>query len=113
MACPKIESFEDCKDVDADLPYTFDWSAWTTDEATVLVDNVANYAITIVLVDEDETDTTPLVVGTVTVDVAESKIHVWLSAGTAGLKYYIDCKVIAANGMTEEKSGILTCVERK
>lgn len=112
MACPKIPKFEDCKDPDSKLPYSFTWTEWTTAESTTLVDDPANWDISISLVDDTETDTTPLLVDSVVVDVIDSIIYVWLTGGTTGLQYYVECLVTFANGMIEPQTGIITCTEK-
>jgi len=112
MACPRIVSFTDCKDPNSNLPYSFDWSDWLANEAATLVDNVANRVITISLVDDTEIDALPLTAGTITTDVAQGKIFVWLTGGTVDLQYYLACRITASNGMIEEKTGIITIVEK-
>ncbi len=112
MACEKILEFEDCKDPDSNLSYSFTWKPWIDKENTVLVDDVANREIIVSLVNDADIDTNPLVVGVITVDVVNTIIYVWLTKGTVGLQYYITCKITAANGMTEDQTGILTCVEK-
>ena len=112
MACEPIPEFEDCKDPSSSLPYSFTWTNWMAAEGTTLVANVLNASIVITLQDEDETDITPLVAGDITIDVANSVVFVQLTGGTEGLKYYITCHIIAANGYEEDQTGLLTCVHK-
>lgn len=114
MACKKFPKFSDCKDPNSYLPYSFSWADWVTNESTTLVDNVANREI-IISVTEDfdvSEDTNPIVVGTITTDVANSIVYAWLSGGTAGLKYNVTCRITANNGMIEDQTAVLTCGEK-
>lgn len=107
MACPRFVSFKDCKDPDSNIPYSFDWSAWTTAAGNTLVNNPANVDIIVDLVDPSATDTTPIVVGDILIDVPNSIIYFWMTGGTLGLKYNITCRITASDGIIEDRTGVL------
>jgi len=111
MGCKKFKKFKDCHDPDANLPYSFTWNLWLTEETAVLVDDVDNRSITITP-DDVSGDTTPLVIGAIITDVDNGIIYVWLSGGTAGIKYNITCRITTDTGLTEDQTGILTCSEK-
>ena len=114
MACDAFIVWEDCKDPNSSLPYSFTWKAWTDKEQTTLVDNPANVDIsfTLNIASEGEDDTTPIVLGLITVDVTNSKIYVLLTGGTAGISYDVTCRITAANGFIEDQTAVLHCAEK-
>jgi hypothetical protein len=114
MACLKFPKFTDCKDPNSYIPYSFDWSDWTTAESTTLVDDVDNREIIIAVTDNFDAseDTTPIVVGSILVDVPNSIIYAWLSGGTAGIKYNVTCRITASNGIIEDQTAVLSCGEK-
>ena len=111
MKCPAFKEFTDCKDPDSNLPYSFTWTGWLENEGALLVDNVNNREI-IIVVEEGEEDTSPLTAGSIVTDIPNGIIYVWLTGGTAGLKYYVTCRITTDTGKIEDKTGIITCGEK-
>lgn len=73
------------KDPLALLDYPFDWSAWLTDVG----DTIASALITITGPDAALVENSHTISGA-------NKVIVWLSGGTAGRKYKVDCKITCA-----------------
>lgn len=83
--------FDEPKDPDSTVDYTFDWSTWLPTG-----DTISDHTIT------------PQ--SGITVDSSEAinsstMIQVWLSGGTAGNTYSINCEVTTADGRTEQITG--------
>jgi len=79
------------------LDYTFDWTAWLDDVADSIATRVAN-ADAGIAVDSSA--------------IAGKKVIIWLSGGTVGTTYRVECKITTAGGRTDERSIFIKVVER-
>lgn len=43
--------------------------------------------------------------------VAASAVRVWLSGGTAGVRYSVTCRVVTSGGRTHDLTGDVFCIE--
>jgi hypothetical protein len=84
------------KDPDSVLDYEFDWSSWLASGETISSYVVA--ADTGITVDSDSNDT--------------DSVTVWLSSGTAGIKYTVGCKIVTSASRTVERSIKIRVKER-
>ncbi len=87
------------KDPDALLDYGFDWSGWL-----VPGDSVSSASWAVTGSDNAVTLADP--------DVSGSKCTVWASGGTVGRTYVLRCRVVTANGRTDDRSMTLRIVQR-
>lgn len=74
------------KDPQAILDYTFDWTAWLDD----VVDTISAVAVPVITGDDAS-----LVMTTQT--NTTKKAVIWLSGGTVGKTYKVDCKITTAS----------------
>ena len=84
------------KDPDAVLDYVFNWSDWLEDSETI-----SSHVVTVgsgITKDSDSESS-----GTVTI---------WLSGGTHGSDYLVECEVTTSMGRTDERSINIRCRER-
>ena len=84
------------KDPDAVLDYVFNWSAWLENGETI-----SSHTITVgsgITKDSDSESS-----GIVTI---------WLSGGTHGNDYLVECEVVTSMGRTDERSINIRCRER-
>lgn len=76
------------KDPDAVTDYPFDWSDWMESGDTI---STVTVTVSSGLTKDSVTFTTSAVV-------------VWVSGGTAGTVYTIACRIVTADGRTEERT---------
>ena len=84
------------KDPSAVLDYVFDWTEWLATGETI-------------------TDHTITADTGITVDSStelDGKVTVWLSGGTAGTTYRVECLITTSAGRTDERSLWITVRER-
>lgn len=84
------------KDPQAVLDYQFDWSSWLADSETI-----SSFTVTA---------TTGL-----TVDSSSntnSVVTAWISGGTAGEIYYVDCKIVTNAARTDSRKIIISVEDR-
>ena len=92
------------KDPEAVLDFGFDWSDWLDSGSG---ETISSHTITIACDDED----TPAL--TKDSDSESSGVvTVWLSSGTAGLVYTVECKVVTSASRTDERSMMIRVQER-
>ena len=85
------------KDPVAVLDYQFDWAAWLATDG----DTIASHTIT---ADSGITvDSSSATVDTVTV---------WLSGGSEGVTYTVDCEITTAAGRTDSRKMSVTVTDR-
>jgi hypothetical protein len=80
------------KDDKAVLDYIFDWSSWLAPMTDTLINN------TITITGQDNT----LVNNSATND--DTSVIVWLSGGTIGQTYQVECEITTVSGRTDERS---------
>lgn len=81
------------KDIDAVLDYKFDWSEWLADSETISTHTVT--VDTGLTKDSDEiTDT-------------NTSVTVWLSGGTAGQKYKVNCEIVTNQDRTDQRTIVI------
>lgn len=80
------------KDPDARLPFAADWSAWLANEGDTATS--ATWIVPAGIVQENSPAPT-LINGVATV---------WLSGGTAGMDYYVTCRLTTAGGRTDDRT---------
>ena len=85
------------KDPEAVLDYTFDWTEWLDDVVDTISTRVASADAGIVV------DSSAIV---------GKKVTIWLSGGTAGTTYRVECKITTVGGRTDERSIWIKVVER-
>ena len=84
------------KDPSAVLDYVFDWNEWLATGETIT--------------DHTITADTGITVDSSTED--DGKVTVWLSGGTAGTTYRVECLIVTTAGRTDERSLWITVQER-
>lgn len=78
------------KDSDAVLDYKFDWSSWLASGETVSTRTIT--ADTGITVDSDDiTDTS-------------TSVTVWLSGGTSGQNYKVNCEIVTSDSRTAQRT---------
>lgn len=77
------------KDPDANLPFSFDWTTWLTNEG----DTADSFEWTV---------PAGLTKGAETSD--EGVATVWLSGGTNGTAYVVTCRITTTGGRTDDRS---------
>jgi CTP synthase (UTP-ammonia lyase) len=84
------------KDVDSVLDYKFDWSEWLAASETISTHTVT--VDTGLTKDSDEiTDT-------------NTSVTVWLSGGTAGQKYKVNCEIVTNQDRTDQRTIVIKAV---
>lgn len=78
------------KDPAAVLDYKFDWSTWLPTGDTIST-------VTI-------TAATGITVDSSSITDGDTSVTVWLSGGTAGSYYTVACKIVTAQGRTDERT---------
>lgn len=88
------------KDPEAILDYIFDWSSWLESGETI-----SSFVMTV---------PTGLTEGTGTKATAQAagKVTVWLSNGTAGTGYVVECKITTSSGRVDERQMVIMVVDR-
>ena len=84
------------KDPSAVLDYVFDWTEWLATGETIT--------------DHTITADTGITVDSSTED--DGKVTVWLSGGTVGTTYRVECLIVTTAGRTDERSLWITVRER-
>ena len=88
------------KDPEAVLDYTFDWND-TTDPWLATGETISSYTVTVPTGITKDSDSH-----------ASGVITVWLSGGTAGTTYRVECKIVTSAGRTDERSTWIKVSER-
>lgn len=89
------------KDDKAVLDYTFSWVNWLAD----VTDTITSKTVSI------KNDDGTLIVNSSSISGA-NKVVVWLSAGTVGKTYQLECSIVTAAGRTDERSIYVTVKDR-
>lgn len=76
------------KDTAARLDYSFDWTVWLAEGETI----------------SSHTVTVPAGITKVSDSETDGVVTVWLSGGTEGTKYEIDCTITTSDGRIDERS---------
>lgn len=87
------------KDPEAELDYSFRWSAWL--ESGAQPETILSHVITVpegLTLDRSEE--------------AGGIVTVWLSAGLGGQTYRVECKITTSKGRVDERSIWITVQER-
>jgi len=84
------------KDPEAVLDYTFDWSDWLATGETI-----SSYTVTAQTGLTKDSDSQ-----------ADGVVTYWLSGGTAGTTYRVECKIVTSAGRTDERTMWIKVVER-
>lgn len=84
------------KDPEAVLDYAFDWTAWLQDGETIT----------------DHTITVAAGITNPSSSEAAGVVTVWLSGGTAGTTYTVECLITTSEGRTDERSMTVSVKER-
>ena len=92
------------KDPSAVLDYVFDWTEWLATGETIAVDSETGKKLITITAD------TGITVDSSTED--DGKVTVWLSGGTAGTTYRVECLITTSAGRTDERSLWITVQER-
>ena len=92
------------KDPSAVLDYVFDWTEWLATGETIAVDSETGKKLITITAD------TGITVDSSTED--DGKVTVWLSGGTAGTTYRVECLIATTAGRTDERSLWITVQER-
>lgn len=83
------------KDGGAKLDYGFDWSAWLATGDTI---STSSWAIDVA------PDASLAVAGSPAPSNTTTTTTVWLTGGTAGLRYVLRNRVVTAGGRTDDRS---------
>lgn len=95
------------KDPEAVLDYTFDWKPLThgvagaTSDWLATGETISSYTVTVPTGITKDSDSQ-----------ASGVVTVWLSGGTAGTTYRVECKIVTNAGRTDERSTWIKVVER-
>lgn len=92
------------KDVEAQLTYTFDWSAWLTDGDSL---STVEYTVAARL-----NDPTPVVINDQGIVSANTQTYVELSSGQVNRTYVVTCKITTTNGLIDRRNFRLNVVSR-
>lgn len=84
------------KDPEAVLEYPFDWNDWLADSETI-----TSYVVTV-----------PAGLTLNADGQASGVVTPWISGGTAGQSYRVECKVTTSEGRTDERSVSIMVQER-
>lgn len=84
------------KDPEAVLDYAFDWTDWLAASETISTRTVT-VPVGLTLASDSE------LAGVVTA---------WISGGTVGTTYTVECKIVTNQGRTDERSQTITVQER-
>lgn len=84
------------KDPEAVLDYVFDWTVWLEDSETIFTETVT--AQTGITLDSSA--------------VQDGTVVCWLSGGTAGSTYRVECKITTSAGRTDERTIRVRVIER-
>lgn len=76
------------KDAEAVLDYTVDWSTWLGADT---ISGTPTWNVPTGLTKDSQSNTT-------------TAATAWLSGGTAGVDYMVECKIVTAGGRTDERS---------
>ena len=84
------------KDPNAVLDYTFDWSDWLPTG-----DTISSYTVTVAtgLTKVSDSSTT-------------TAVTVWLSGGTVGAWYAVQCRIVTVGGRTDDRTAQIKIVEQ-
>jgi hypothetical protein len=87
------------KDPESVLDYVFDWSSWLASGETI-----SSFTITV---------PTGLTEGTgaTASSQAAGKVTIWLSSGTDGTEYAVECKIVTSSGRTDERTIWIHCMQ--
>lgn len=88
------------KDPEAVLDYTFDWND-ATDPWLATGETISSYTVTVPTGITKDSDSQ-----------ADGVVTYWLSGGTAGTNYRVECKIVTSAGRTDERSMWIKVVER-
>jgi hypothetical protein len=88
------------KDTASTLDFVFDWSSWLASGETI-----SSFTVTA---------TTGITLGTASKapSQAAGKVTYWLSGGTAGVTYPIQCTIVTSAGRTDNRKMIIRVVDR-
>ena len=84
------------KDPDAVLDYNFDWSSWLDDTP----ETISSHTITVEsgLTKDSDSESSGIVTA-------------WLSGGTAGQRYKVECEITTSESRTDERTMIIVVQE--
>ena len=88
------------KDPEAVLDYAFDWSDWL-DSTSSPAETISSHTVTVpsgITKDSDRE--------------SGETVTIWLSGGTEGNNYKVECKIVTSESRTEERSITILCQER-
>lgn len=80
------------KDPEAVLDYSFNWNN-TTSPWLATGETISSYTVTVPTGITKDSDSQ-----------ASGVVTVWLSGGTAGTNYRVECKIVTSAGRTDERS---------
>jgi len=95
------------KDPEAVLDYTFDWKPLThgvpgaTSDWLATGETISSYTVTVPTGITKDSDSQ-----------ADGVVTYWLSGGTAGTTYRVECKIVTNAGRTDERSTWIKVSER-
>lgn len=84
------------KDPEAVVDFAFDWSTWLASGDTI----------------DTFTVTVPSGITLDSSSEASGVVTAWISGGTAGTTYIVECKIVTTQGRTDERSRPLDVFER-
>lgn len=97
------------KDADAVLDYKFDFAPLTNGQLGAESDWLeAGETISDHTVNAD----TGITADSDSITDSNTSVTVWLSAGTAGSKYRVNCEIVTSGGRTEQRSMMVKVVNR-
>ena len=99
------------KDPEAVLDYSFDWSNWL-DSTSTPKETISTQTVTVPT--GLTLDTSSITDGTndAGTSMTDSVVQAWISGGTVGTTYRVECLIVTTAGRTDERSLWITVQER-
>ena len=99
------------KDPEAKLDYAWDWSDWL-DATTTPNESIIAHTVTVPTGLTLDSSMVSNGVNTAGVTITNSQVTAWISGGTVGTTYRVECLITTTAGRTDERSLWITVQER-
>jgi len=99
------------KDPEAVLDYAWNWSDWL-DATTTPAESITAHTVTVPTGLTLDSSAVSNGVNTAGVTITNSQVTAWISGGTVGTTYRVECLIVTTAGRTDERSLWITVQER-